>query len=94
MKKNPVYASIWDALEASPGEAANLKVRADLMRKITAAIEAMAMTQAVAAERCGISQPRINDLLNGKVSRFSIDALVNIAASLGRPVQIKLAKAS
>jgi predicted XRE-type DNA-binding protein len=40
--------------------------------------------QVEAAERCGVTQPRINDLLLGRVSRFSLDALVNIATALGR----------
>ncbi|MEO6745822.1 MAG: XRE family transcriptional regulator, partial [Caldimonas sp.] len=43
-----------------------------------------------AATRCGITQPRINDLLRGRVSRFSIDALVNIATALGRTVHFEL----
>ncbi|NOS76083.1 MAG: XRE family transcriptional regulator, partial [Methyloglobulus sp.] len=46
--------------------------------------------QTEAATYCGVTQPRINDLLRGRVSRFSLDALVNIATSLGRRVHIKL----
>ena len=46
--------------------------------------------QADAAQRCGVTQPRINDLLRGRVSRFSLDALVNIATALGRRVSFKL----
>lgn len=84
------YASVWDALADTAGEAANLKVRAALMRKIAALIEESGLTQAKAAEQCGISQPRINDLLRGRISRFSLDALVNIAASLGQQVQVEL----
>lgn len=84
------YASVWDALANTADEAANLKVRAELMRKITALIQENGWTQAVAAEQCGVTQPRINDLLRGRISRFSLDALVNIAAALGKQVHVEL----
>jgi predicted XRE-type DNA-binding protein len=84
------YASVWDAIADTPAEAANLRVRADLMEKITAIIEEGGWTQAEAAGHCGVRQPRINDLLRGRISRFSLDALVNIASSLGKRVQVKL----
>ena len=84
------FASVWDALADTGEEAANLKVRAELMRKIAALIQESDWTQAAAAERCGITQPRMNDLLRGRISRFSLDALVNIAASLGRQVHVEL----
>ncbi len=84
------FASVWDALADSAEEAANLKVRAELMRKIAALLHDKGWTQAVAAEQCGISQPRINDLLRGRIGRFSLDALVNIAAALGQQVHVEL----
>ncbi len=82
------YASVWDALADTPAEAANLRARADLMRQITAIIHDHGWKQVEAAQRCGVTQPRINDLLRGKVSRFSLDALVNIATALGRRVSV------
>lgn len=88
--KSDRFASVWDALADSAEEAANLKVRAELMRKIAALVQDKGWTQAVAAERCGISQPRINDLLRGRIGRFSLDALVNIAAALGQQVHVEL----
>lgn len=88
-KKTERFASIWDALADTAAEAANLKVRAELMRKIAFLIQESGWTQAVAAEKCGVTQPRINDLLRGRISRFSLDALVNIASALGQQVQIK-----
>lgn len=84
------YASVWDALADTPEQAANLRARADLMRQIAAIIEASGWKQVEAAERCGVTQPRINDLLRGRVSRFSLDALVNIATALGRRVSVEL----
>lgn len=84
------FASVWDALSDTAEEAANLKVRAELMRKIATLVQDKGWTQAVAAEHCGISQPRINDLLRGRIGRFSLDALVNIASALGQQVHVEL----
>lgn len=90
MKKIERYASVWDALAGTPQQAANLRARAELMHKIADIVKKAHWTQAEAARRCGVSQPRINDLLRGRVSRFSLDALFNIAAALGLRVRVKL----
>jgi predicted XRE-type DNA-binding protein len=84
------FASVWDALTDTVEEVANFKVRAELMRKIALLIQEGDWTQATVAERCDITQPRINDLLRGRISRFSLDVLVNIASSLGQQVHIEL----
>ena len=60
------------------------------MRKISERLQKNDWTQAEAASRCGVTQPRINDLLRGRVSRFSLDALVNIATALGCRVRVDL----
>ena len=88
------YASVWDAIADTPVEAANLRMRSALMQQIARIIERKEWTQAEAASRCGISQPRVNDLLRGRIARFSLDALVNIAAALGRRVTVKLEDAA
>lgn len=84
------YGSVWDAIADTPGEAANLKAKAELMRKLVKLVKHHKWTQAIAATHCGITQPRLNDLLRGRISRFSLDALVNIAAALGQQVHIEL----
>ncbi len=84
------FENVWDALADTPEEAANLTLRSDLMMKIEAIVKKNGWTQAEAAKRCGVSQPRINDLLRGRISRFSLDALVNIASALGRKVKVRL----
>jgi len=84
------YDSVWDAIADTPGQAANLRARAELMQQIAAIVKESGWTQAQAAKHCGITQPRINDLLRGRVSRFSLDALVNIAAAIGRRVRVDL----
>jgi predicted XRE-type DNA-binding protein len=84
------YASVWDAIADTPEETANLRLRSELMDQITAIIEVNGWTQVEAARHCGVTQPRVNDLLRGRISRFSLDALVNIAAALGRRVRVEL----
>ena len=84
------FSSVWDALADTPEEAANLRLRSALMQQIAAILEVSGWTQAEAATRCGVTQPRINDLLRGRIARFSLDALVNIAAALGRKVTVSL----
>lgn len=84
------FKSVWDAIADTPEQAANLRARAQLMRQIAAIIDSSGCTQAEAAEQAGVTQPRINDLMRGRVSRFSLDALVNIATSLGRSVHIEV----
>jgi predicted XRE-type DNA-binding protein len=90
MKKAERYTSVWDAIADTPEEAANLRARAELMHKIEAIVKESGWTQTKAAGRCGVTQPRMNDLLRGRVSRFSLDALVNIATALGRRVRVEL----
>ena len=60
------------------------------MQKIGARLKKQDWTQAEMASRCGVTQPRINDLLRGRVSRFSLDALVNMATALGCRVHVDL----
>lgn len=90
MTKAQSFVSVWDAIADTPQEAANLQARAELMRQIAAIIKAEGWKQTEAAAHCGVTQPRMNDLLRGRVSRFSLDALVTIATALGRRVRIEL----
>jgi len=90
MSKIENYENVWDAIADTPEQAANLRARAELMQKITAIVKEHGWTQLEAARRCGVTQPRINDLLRGRVSRFSLDALVNIYTALGRRVRLDL----
>lgn len=90
MTKTETFNSVWDALADTPEQAANLRARAELMRQIVAIIETNDWKQSEAATHCGVTQPRINDLLRGRVSRFSLDALVNIATAIGRRVHMEL----
>jgi predicted XRE-type DNA-binding protein len=61
-----------------------------LAQALTALVLAQGWTQAEAAQRCSVTQPRMNDLLRGRISRFSLDALVNMAVSSGQRVRMAL----
>jgi predicted XRE-type DNA-binding protein len=84
------FANVWDAIADTPQEAVNLALRSDLMDEIETIIKKKGWTQKEAAKRCAVTQPRINDLLRGRISKFSLDALVNIASALGRKVRVTL----
>jgi predicted XRE-type DNA-binding protein len=90
MNEIETFTSVWDAIADTPEQSANLRARSELMQQIANIIKTNNWKQADAALRCGVTQPRINDLLRGRVSRFSLDALVNIATALGRRVHLEL----
>lgn len=90
MTQIQAYDSVWDAISNTPEEAANLHARSELMQKIAAVIKQNKWKQSDAAIHCGVTQPRMNDLLRGRLSNFSLDALVNIATSMGCRVHMEL----
>jgi predicted XRE-type DNA-binding protein len=69
-------------------EAENLRIRSELMVRITRLIDARGMTQATAARVFGVTQPRVSDLVRGRIELFSIDALVNMLAKAGLQVTV------
>jgi len=75
-----------------PDEAENLLLRAQVMSRIRDA--ARGMTQRDAAKQFGVSQPRLNDLLRGRIGKFSLDGLVNMLAHAGMRVELKIRKAA
>ena len=85
------FESVFDAIADSPEDALNMKLRAALIREIRIKVAAAGWTQEKTAHRLGITQPRVSDLLRGKLSRFSLDALVNMLARLGSDVELKVA---
>jgi predicted XRE-type DNA-binding protein len=92
MEKIKAYKNIWDAIEPTPADAARMKIRADLMMAIEGAVKKWNTTQAQAAKRLKITQPRLNDLLRGKISKFSLEALMDLAANAGLTVSVKIAR--
>ena len=85
------YESAFDAL-FQPGEAANLKVRAKLMRRLSVYVEEEGLSQTDAAERLDTGQPRVSELTSGQIDRFTIDALLNMCAAAGIEVEVRFPK--
>jgi predicted XRE-type DNA-binding protein len=89
-----VFESVWDALEDTPAEAENMKLRSRMMIAIRDAVAAWNVSQAEAAKRLGVTQPRLNDLLRGRIDKFSLDALVALAGPAGLTVHLEIEKAA
>jgi predicted XRE-type DNA-binding protein len=89
-----VFKNVWDALEDSPDQATNMRLRSELMMALHARVEAWNTTQARAAKRLRITQPRLNDLLRGRIDKFSLDFLVALAEHAGLDVKLKVRTAA
>jgi predicted XRE-type DNA-binding protein len=85
---------VFAALGFNAAEAENLRIRSAMMRALVAFIRKNELTQARAAKVFGISQPRISDLIRGKIHLFSIDNLVILLAAAGLRVDLKIKKAA
>ncbi len=83
MSKDQTFASVWDAVENTPQQAASMRARAELMMALEAWVKNSDRTQAAAARLFGITQPRMSDLMRGKISLFSLDALMDMATTAG-----------
>lgn len=93
MKKR-TFASVWDAIEESAESAANMRIRAELMVEIERYVRTGKFSQVEAAKKLGITQPRLNDLLRGRIDKFSVDALVNMLGKVGIEVSVRVKKAA
>jgi predicted XRE-type DNA-binding protein len=92
--KQQRFASVWDAIETKPSEAASMKARAEMMIEIRKAVADWGVTQSVAAKRLSLTQPRMNDLLRGRIHKFSLDALMDIATRAGLSVRLEIARSA
>ncbi len=88
-----VFKRVWDALEDSPEQAANMRLRSELMIALRAQVDSWDI-QARAAKRLRITQPRLNDLLRGRIDKFSLDALVSLADHAGLDVRLRVKAAA
>lgn len=88
------FASVWDAIEDTPEQAENMKLRAALMTALKERIAQSGLSQAQAAELFGVTQPRVSDLVRGKINLFGLDALVNMAAAAGLHVELRVLEAA
>jgi len=86
------FKSVWDAIEDTPEQAENMKLRSDLMMALQKRITQLKLTQGQAAELFGVTQPRVSDLMRGKISLFALDILVNMTTAAGLHVEMHITK--
>ena len=88
------HESIWELIEDTPALAENMKIRSALMLALEQHITREGLTQKAAASKFGVTQPRISGLVRGRIDLFSIDMLVNMLATAGLHVELRIAEAA
>lgn len=92
--KREKFDNVWFAIEANEADAINMTMRSDLMTSIEKAVGNWKLSQGEAAKRLGITRPRLNDLMRGKISKFSLDALTTLATRAGLTVKMSVKKSA
>lgn len=92
--KSRRFLSVWDAIEETPAQAENMKLRSALMLALKDHIARQDLSQSQAARLFGVTQPRISDLMRGRIDLFAIDTLVNMLTTAGLRVELHIAKAA
>ncbi len=87
---NQRFVSVWDAIEDTPEETESMKLRSVLMSALKEHLSRTDMSQIRAAELFGVTQPRVSDLVRGKINLFSLDALVNMATAAGLHLELRI----
>lgn len=88
------FSSVWDAIEDDPALAENLRLRSGLMIALRDHLKNKNLTQAEAAKLFGVTQPRVSDLMRGKIGLFGIDTLVNMVAAAGLHIEMRISDAA
>ena len=91
---NQEFESIWDAIEEDAVKAANLRLRSQLMMEVSEFVQQSQLTQVAAAKKLGITQPRLNDILKGRIEKCTVDRLVNMLTAVGYTVNLKISHAA
>ncbi len=94
MKRVVSAENVFRDLGFDDAAAENLKLRSTLMQRVEKFVKQSNMTQSEAASVLGVTQPRLNQLLKGKIQLFSLDALVNMLANAGMRVTLTVKKAA
>jgi predicted XRE-type DNA-binding protein len=88
------FDTVWDALAETPQEARSMTLRSTLMVAVEQQVRGWNVTQAEAAKRLGITQPRLNDLLRGRITNFSLEALIDLGVQAGLSVHLEIGAAA
>lgn len=88
------FSSVWDAVENSSVLTENMKLRSELAMALQEYISKQELTQAAAARLFKVSQPRVSDLVRGKIHLFALDTLIDMACAAGMRVEMRLKRAA
>ena len=89
-----VFEDVFDALSDTPAEAAHMKADAEFFSALVQHVKSWDLSQEAAAARLGVTRPRLDDLMRGKLGKFSLDALVDLATAAGLTLEIRVATAA
>lgn len=92
--KTQRYESVWDAIEDTAEQAENMKLRSSLMMALEQYISEAGLSQEQAAKLLGVTQPRVSDLMRGKIQLFSLDTLVNMVAAAGLHIEMRISESA
>ncbi|HTC97242.1 MAG TPA: XRE family transcriptional regulator [Bradyrhizobium sp.] len=88
------FSSVWDAIEDTPPQAENMKLRSALIMALKDHITRAELSQSEAAKLLGVTQPRVSDLMRGKIELFGLDTLVNMITAAGLRVEMRISNAA
>ena len=88
------FVNVWDAIEDTSAQAENMKLRSTLMMALKDHIVRAGLSQSEAAKLLGVTQPRVSDLMRGKIELFGLDTLVNMIGAAGLHVEMRISSAA
>ena len=88
LKMTRSTGNVFRDLGFPPDEAEHLRIRSDLLIQLQKAIRSQGLKQAEAARRLEVTQPRVSDLMRGRLDLFSVDSLIDMLARLGVRVRV------
>ncbi len=88
------FVNVWDAIEDTSAQAENMKLRSTLMMALKDHIVRAGLSQSEAAKLLGVTQPRVSDLMRGKIELFGLDTLVNMIGAAGLHVEMRVSSAA
>jgi predicted XRE-type DNA-binding protein len=86
------FDSVWDAIEDTPAQAEIMRLRSSLMMALQEHITRERLSQTQAAKAFDVTQPRVSDLMRGKIDLFGLDSLVSMLAAAGMHVEVRVAR--
>ena len=90
MSKDRKFTSVWDAIETTPQQAASMRARSELLMALQEWVKSSGKTQAQTAKLFGVTQPRMSDMMRGRLHLFSLETLMDMATAAGMEPHIAI----